>query len=353
VLFDNLFEKNYEIEKIKAASNKLFNILNENLAEYKKYDYPENSIMKVLINDNELVKNHLSVMRDMLKELNKDGGDHIVSQLLSDFGALERYTNHYTVMENVVFPEIEKAWKNHQCLKLMWSFHDDIRKNIKSILNVLKAQSLDLRLFNQLCGRIYFNIHTIIYREENILFQVMFETMDSDSFDRMSSQLGGFKLEFAELETSVVIPGPEKGEINMSNDNTVKFSTGELSLEQLELILNHLPVDITFVDENDKVRYFSAPAERLFPRTSGIIGRKVQDCHPHESADVVSRIVASFKSGEKDNASFWLKMGQKYILIKYFAVRDSSKNYKGVLEVSQEISDIQTIKGERRLLDWE
>lgn len=353
VLFDNLFEKNFEMEKIKTASNKLFNILNEKIADYKKYDYPEESIICYLIEDNNSVKNHLADMRKVLKKINKEVKQETVSKLIIAFEILEKYTNHYIVMENIIFPEIEKSWMNYQCLKLMWSFHDDIRKNIKTILDILKARQIDLKLFNQVCGKIYFNINTIIFREENILFPIMFETMDSDAFDRMTSQLSGFKLEFVDLEITGKKPDIIRVGINMNNDNIVKFSTGELRLDQLELILNHLPVDLTFVDEHDKVRYFSSPKDRLFPRTTGIIGRAVQDCHPHESADIVNRIVASFKSGEKDDASFWLKMGQKYILIKYFAVRDDDKNYKGVLEVSQEITDIQKIKGEHRLLDWE
>lgn len=135
-------------------------------------------------------------------------------------------------------------------------------------------------------------------------------------------------------------------------DNYIQFPTGELSVEQAELVFNHLPVDITFVDENDEVRYFSTPKHRIFPRTAAIIGRKIQNCHPPESVSVVDRIVDSFKKGEKEVASFWLHMGSKYVLIQYFAVRDKENKYRGVLEVSQEISEIQEIKGDRKLLDW-
>ncbi|MEN8157618.1 MAG: PAS domain-containing protein [Bacteroidota bacterium] len=105
------------------------------------------------------------------------------------------------------------------------------------------------------------------------------------------------------------------------------------------------------VKEN-RVKYFSSPKERIFPRTVGIIGRKVQDCHPHESVDVVNRIIEAFRTGEKDDASFWIRMGPKFVLIQYFAVRDKNNNYKGVLEVSQEISEIRNLSGERKLLDW-
>jgi len=111
-------------------------------------------------------------------------------------------------------------------------------------------------------------------------------------------------------------------------------------------------VDITYVDENDTVRFYSNPPHRIFARTPAIIGRKVQFCHPPESVHVVEQIVNSFRSGEKSVASFWIHMGPKFVLIQYFAVRDAEGNYRGTLEVSQEISEIQKLEGDRRLLDW-
>jgi len=107
------------------------------------------------------------------------------------------------------------------------------------------------------------------------------------------------------------------------------------------------------VDENNKVKYFSTPGKRIFPRTKGIIGRDVKNCHPPESVHVVEQIVDAFRRGEKDEASFWIKMKGEYILIRYFAVRDESGKFRGTLEVSQEISALQKITGEKRLLDWE
>jgi PAS domain S-box-containing protein len=120
----------------------------------------------------------------------------------------------------------------------------------------------------------------------------------------------------------------------------------------LKLIFSHLPVDITYVDENDRVVFFSTPPHRIFPRTKAVIGRTVQNCHPHESVDVVNRIVASFKSREKDVADFWFNMGKKMIYIRYYAVRTEEGEYKGVLEVSQEVSDIRKLEGVKKLLDW-
>ena len=133
----------------------------------------------------------------------------------------------------------------------------------------------------------------------------------------------------------------------------LSLDTGQLTLKQVNLMLKHLPVDLTFVDENDEARYFSAGKERIFPRSPGIIGRKVQQCHPAKSLDTVNQIVADFKSGAKDKAEFWIQMRGRLIYIRYFAVRDDEEIYRGTLEVSQDITDIQSITGERRLLNWD
>ena len=133
----------------------------------------------------------------------------------------------------------------------------------------------------------------------------------------------------------------------------INLETGVLSAEQIKLLFNHLPVDITFVDENDKVVYFSTPEKRIFPRTKSIIGRDVHNCHPPESVHVVEEIVESFRSGKKDKASFWINMKGEKLLIQYFAIRDKKGIYKGVVEVCQEITEIQNLTGEKRLLDWE
>jgi DUF438 domain-containing protein len=119
------------------------------------------------------------------------------------------------------------------------------------------------------------------------------------------------------------------------------------------MVLDLLPLDLTFIDKNDKVVFFTNPPERVFTRTKSIIGRKVQDCHPPESVDVVEKIVKAFEEGKKDKAAFWIKMGTQFLLIQYFAVRDENNEFLGTLEVSQEVSEIRNLTGERRLLDWE
>jgi DUF438 domain-containing protein len=118
-------------------------------------------------------------------------------------------------------------------------------------------------------------------------------------------------------------------------------------------MLKRLPLDVSFVDENDKVIYYSGTPERIFPRTPGVIGRKVQNCHPPKSVDVVERILKAFRSGERDSAEFWIDSRGRFVHIRYFALRDGTGAYKGTLEVTQDATGIRSLRGERRLLDWE
>jgi PAS domain S-box-containing protein len=126
----------------------------------------------------------------------------------------------------------------------------------------------------------------------------------------------------------------------------------QLRPELIETMLNSMPVEISFVDENDQVRYFNKNGDRIFPRPRGVIGKKVQQCHPKKSLDKVLEIIESFKNGKRDVANFWINLKGRLIYIRYFAVRDNSRKYLGTLEVSQDITDIKEIEGEKRLLDW-
>ena len=336
------------LDKLKIVSNKLFNILYKNLLGQAKPKYPKNNIISVLIDDNKGVSAELADMRPLIKELNKMPSRELILEIKKCLKKIQQFSEHYIVMQNIVFSELEKHFKYFRCVKLMWAFHDDIVQHINDTLALLNDKSFDLKSFNRLSSKIYFNVSTIIFREENVLFPLMYLHLTEESFNNMNNQLPEFNLKYAHTK-QLKNTSKKLGKIENAQ---VHLSTGTLSLEQLELIFAHLPVDMTFVDENDEVRYFSNPKHRIFPRTTGIIGRKVQNCHPHDSVHIVNKIVESFKKGEKDEAAFWIKMGEKFVLIKYFAVRDADNNYKGVLEVSQEVSEIRNLQGEKRLLDW-
>ena len=133
----------------------------------------------------------------------------------------------------------------------------------------------------------------------------------------------------------------------------MQFENGNLTKQQLDALLNTLPVEITFIDENDTVCFFNKPEKVIFVRSKGVIGRKVQNCHPAASLGTVNKILESFKTGKKNMAEFWIDMSDRKIYIRFFAVRDNAGKYLGTMEIVQDITDIQTLQGEKRLLDWE
>jgi len=348
-VFDLLFDAKIEVNKLKSASNKLFNILYESLKAYPQIKPKKNSFISYFQKDNAQIKKILKKLNPLIQSINHEIREETLAELHKQFNELQKIELHYTAKENILFPQLEAHWKEYGCLKLMWSFHDDIRQNLKQILALIISANFDLKTFNKLAGLLFFNISTIIFREERILFPTMTETLIPALMDKMLIELAEMKLPFIKIKNPAY---KIKKEVDSFNKRIINFSSGKISIEQIELIFNHLPVDITFVDEYEKVCFFSSPKHRIFPRSASIIGREVQNCHPPDSVDVVNRIIESFKSGEKENASFWLKLGEKFVLIQYFAVRDTNQNYRGVLEVSQEISEIQSLSGEKKLLDW-
>ena len=129
------------------------------------------------------------------------------------------------------------------------------------------------------------------------------------------------------------------------------LNTGGLSLDELNLVLGVLPIDFQYVDEHDRVRFYSE-GHRIFPRSPGVIGRKVQNCHPPASVHKVQQILDAFRAGEKDTAEFWIDIQGKFLHIRYFAVRDEARAYRGVVETVQDVTGIRALEGQRRLLDW-
>ena len=195
----------------------------------------------------------------------------------------------------------------------------------------------------------------MIFKEENILFPASMEKLSNEDWLEIlkeSDELGYVYIEKPE-ETKVLMQDLKASLLAepLFLDGVVTFPTGDLRLKELLGILNTLPFDITFVDNKDRVGYFSDSKDRLFVRSKSIIGREVQNCHPPQSVDVVEKIISDFREGKKNNYDFWLKMKEKFIYIRYFAVRDNKNNYLGTLEVTQEISGIKELEGEKRLLD--
>ncbi len=258
-------------------------------------------------------------------------------ELLDKLSEIEK---HYTRLENQLFPKLEQVGFTGPS-QVMWAKHDEIRalmkkRNIKNSEELLKA------------------VEDMIFKEEKILFPTSLERLSTN--DWIDVKRGEEEIGFA-----WITPGdewkpatPEQIHLTklLAEPHKVKLSTGSLDYDQIDLLLKNLPVDITFVNENDEVAYYSNTAHRIFPRSPGIIGRTVQRCHPPQSVHIVEQILEAFKKGTRNNAEFWIRLEGNVYLIRYFAIRDNTGEYKGTLEVSQDITTIQKRTGEKRLLDW-
>lgn len=254
---------------------------------------------------------------------------------------LSKIDTHYTRIENQLFPLLENLGISGPS-QVMWAVHDNIR---------IKLKTVDLSSVKKLLKK----VEDLIYKEEKILFPMALEKFTETDWLRVREGE-------EEIGYAWVIPGDEwkaitavdvhsKGEIPNPGE-FLNLDTGKLTLEQINLILKHLPVDISFVNASDEVKYYSATDDRIFPRSPAVIGRKVQKCHPSKSLNKVEEIVNKFKKGEEKSAEFWINLGERMIYIRYFAVRDNDGKYIGTLEVSQDITQIKKLEGERRLAQW-
>ena len=348
MLFDELIQEGQSMRRMQMLVNKVLNIFHQTIDQHQRLNPEPNSFLWVCEENNRAMERKLDEIRPVFKAFVKDlSNNALYDTLLHLFIQLEEFGKYYVLKENILFPVIEKSWSDYRCIQIMWSFHDDIRRNIKLVINQLKERNIDPRVFNRCVGDIFFNMLAIKFREEKILFPELLLSLPDNQLKTMKKEA---------IELGFPYFTPENREVVLPSGNAVdglvNLGTGQLSVDQVCMIFNHLPVDITFVDENGKVRYFSSPKKRIFTRTTAVLGREVQNCHPPESVHVVLKIVDSFRSGEKDSATFWIRMKGELILIQYFAVRDESGIYRGIIEVTQEITEIIAIEGEKRLLEW-
>lgn len=348
---DRLVIKKVPMETLKPGINKLLNLLHKTLAGHSNFPPEKESYLGILIENNRLMEERLLAIKPLFREVNKlPEMKAAKTELLKKLIDLEKFGNYYTIKENLLFPVIEKFVPEYRCLQVMWSFHDDIRRNLKSAIKMLKGEiPTEMKRFNRWVGDLFFNMYAVKFREERLLFPLVQEVIEADVLNALLTESIEIGLPYYQPKNSSVKTGMKE----TSNKAEVDLETGTLSVEQIKLLFNHLPVDITYVDENNKVKYYSTPRKRIFPRTKSVIGRDVHNCHPPESVHVVERIVESFRNGKKDVASFWIKMKGELLLIQYFAVRDEKGSYRGVVEVSQEVTGIKNLEGENRLLDWE
>jgi DUF438 domain-containing protein len=194
----------------------------------------------------------------------------------------------------------------------------------------------------------------MIYKEENILFPMTLGLFTEEEWAEIFRQSPEYGWCLVSPEAGYQPPEPKvvRDALQLPPAKAVQFPSGTLSFEQLLGIFNNLPVDLTFVDAEDRVAFFSEGPDRVFERSRAIVGRAVQNCHPPKSVHIVEKILSDFKAGTQSVAEFWIQMQGKFIHIRYFAVRGEAGAYLGTLEVTQDLTRLRALQGDRRLLEY-
>ncbi len=273
------------------------------------------------------------------------------------FDRLSEIHKHYARKEYLFFPHLEKKGIDAPP-KVMWAKDDEIRKEIKDVIAELAKIDSDHAQTIAMIKKAILDVREMIFKEDHILMPLLLETLtffDWIMVDSATEEIGYFLAPPTHKWTDKVNTDDEINEIEPKKiiDGEVSFDAGSLSPQVLNALLNTLPFDMTFVDHEGHVKYFTQGKERIFDRPITIIGRHVSMCHPPASVHVVEEIVESFRSGRKDHEDFWIRMKDRFVHIRYFAVRDENKNYLGTLEVTQNIQPIIDLKGEKRLVTKE
>lgn len=315
-------------------------------------NFPQGHPVRVYLEENILI-------RKLFQELFETNIEEDYQTFYNIFNQICEVEKHFARKENQLFPYLEKyGWTGPS--QGMWAFHDQIRGEIKALRKkVEEKDSADI--LNQSIA-LFNSLDHLIQVEEGRLLPRALDLLSEDDWKEMyegDKEIGWMfatpPVQYpAPSEASYVHPSEDKKKrkLPFSLDNRTHFDEGYLTPEHVNFIFKFLPVDITYVDENDIVIFYNRGEDRVFPRSAGIIGREVKFCHPPKSVDQVLKILEEFKAGRQDTAEFWIQFKGKFIHIRYFAVRDEELNYKGVIEMSQDITDIKKLEGDKRLLDW-
>jgi hypothetical protein len=347
---------------------KVFTLIDQKIPVQDLNVFPEGHPIHTFLTENKVIKETAERAKVLLDD------ESSFQQLFSDWLLIAKQflslDIHYLRKENQLFPFLERRGFSHPST-IMWSLHDEIRR-------LAKAYQVALNEKNETQAREMLSLlrreaSEMTVKEEKVLLPRSSKLLtEADWFEiRQGEDEIGYCLidtppawnpnwkhpsDTGEPTSQSIQAEPvpfTQSQKQSSLVGGINLEEGSITPEQINLIFKHLPFDVTYVDENDEVRYYNKGEDRVFPRSPGIIGRQVKYCHPPKSVHIVEKIVAAFKSGEKSEANFWINFKEKFIYIQYFAVRDDGGNYKGVIEITYDAKTVRSLEGEQRLLDWE
>ena len=345
-------------ECIRADMRKIIELV-EGFMDYSRPDVPEDHPLSHYYKENDEMRRLLLAVEDLIQY------PMIKNQWLELYDQIRQYPIHYQRKQNQLYPLLEKKGFDRPTTT-MWNFDDIIRDEIKESLRLLEAN--DEEAFIAAQSELIANARDLMEKEETILYPTSYALISAEEFEDMKAGDQEIGFAFFTVETpsspNTHHSTPKEGfaedlqallskyGYSAGPQQELDVATGKLTLEQINLIYQHLPIDISFVDENELVKFYSDTDHRIFPRSKNVIGRQVSNCHPRKSVHIVEEIVAKFRSGEQDKAEFWINKPEVFLYIVYFAVRDKQGRFRGVLEMMQDCTHIRELTGSQTLLTW-
>ena len=312
--------------------------------------YPDGHPVRSYLEENLLIRSYI-------RELEVANPLHHFELFKELFDKLSKVELHFARKENQLFPYLEKyGWTSPS--QNMWAFHDSIRQELKDVRKLIADENMEQIIYAS--QKVFGSLEHIMQVEEGRLLPNAMSMLSQDDWKEFYE--GDKEIGWMFDTPPTQYPTPEyihpsqdtkKKKLPFDIDDKTHYDEGYLTPAQVNSIFRILPVDITYVNENDQVVFYNRGDDRVFPRSAGIIGREVKFCHPPKSVDQVLRILEEFKAGTQEKAEFWIEFKGQFVHIQYFAVRDEDGTYRGVIEMSQDVTHIRALEGQQRLLDWE
>ena len=361
-----LIEEGIPETEVKRLCDVHVQVFAEALDEHEAVQAPAGHPIDTFMRENQAFRQLLVSLRKVSEAIGRparrEEWERLAPAFRSTVDRVREFERHYVRKENQLFPFLERHGVEGPS-KVMWALHDDIRAVMRELRAALDRQDPDAAVLN---AEVLVTMgDDMIYKEEKILFPMAMDNLSDEEWieiRRGEPEIGYALIGEPSGWPNVTVAGGDGGgaaapgaavaqDVAEAVGAALALDTGALTLEQLNQMLRALPIDVTYVDENDQVRYYSE-GERVFPRSPAVIGRKVQNCHPPASVHKVLQILEAFRAGEKDEAEFWIELSGRFVHIRYLALRAADGTYRGTLEVVQDATHVRGLEGQRRLLDW-
>jgi DUF438 domain-containing protein len=356
-----LMAEGMPVEEIQCMCDLHSQVTREVLVQLPPKPVPPGHPVDTFRRENEAIRSVLTNMRLAIAELRSLADDADASPVLlkwrQSVNELMDIDKHYQRKEHALFSKLEGHGITGPS-KVMWAKDDEVRSLLKDLSSALQERGAAAGEWKIVADTIGSSaiaaVEEMIYKEENILLPMSLDTLTDEDWAEIWAASPRYGWCLVEPRSGYTPPPAVVREgLKLAAAEAVMLPTGNLSIAQLIAVFKTLPVDLTYVDADDRVAFFSEGPDRIFSRSRAIIGRKVQHCHPPRSVDVVDRILSDFREGRQNVAEFWINFHDRYVHIRYFAVHDDEGKYAGTLEVTQDITKIRQLEGERRLLEYD